>query len=233
MNADHSASEWASRLIVATCFVAWVITAIRPHDPQAWLLEQIAALLCIGLLLWANRRVRLSLSAKASLGVLFVAHVIGTHYTYSLTPYDAFCTDWLGFSPNQLFGWERNHYDRFVHLLYGICVMAPSAEVWQAVLKCSPRSAWFVSWHWVISTSAIYELMEWSAALVVAREAGINYLGTQGDVWDAQADIALAGLGAAMVWIVAEGITRVRVSSDTQHRFPQAPEDNRRVCSPE
>lgn len=198
-------NPWTTGSLVALCVVTWVITAIRPYDFQAWALEQIAPLLCISLIVWSSQYVRFSPAALAGLAVLFVLHAIGTHFTYSLTPYDEFAQRWLGFSIDEYFGWQRNHYDRFVHLAFGALVALPFFEFLRSYFRCSNRAAWFFSLHLIISSSAIYELLEWWAAVIFASEAGALYLGSQGDIWDAQWDIALAILGFSMVYLTCAG----------------------------
>ena len=103
--------------------------------------------------------------------MLFCAHTAGTHYTYSLTPYDAWLTMLSGVSLDELFGWERNQYDRLVHLLWGLCMTQPICETLQQRLQASNRAAANLSFHVVLSTSALYELLEWFAAVVFGNRA--------------------------------------------------------------
>ena len=184
--------------LLTLCSASWTITAIAPHDLEAWALEQIATLLCLGLVVWTARHVTYSLGCWVGLAVLFILHTIGTHFTYSLTPYDEFLNSLVGVSINDSMGWERNHYDRIVHFVFGLTTARVFFEYLHAKLTTSHPMAWFLALHLVLSTSAIYELMEWAAAAVFAAEAGAMYLGTQGDIWDAQVDILLAGIGACL-----------------------------------
>jgi putative membrane protein len=192
--------------------------AIAPWDFEAWLLEQFATLIGLTVLAWClHHNIHFPAHGKISIALLFVVHTIGTHFTYSLTPYDSFIYDFSGFSINEAFGWQRNHYDRFVHLMYGVCLALPIAYTLQQRLEIRSSAAKFLAFHIVISTSAIYELIEWVAALLFGGDLGMMYLGTQGDIWDAQADIALAGAGQLVVYIFAVVVRRAktRVSSDS------------------
>ncbi len=194
------------KLMISICLVSWMVTAIDPFDAEAWLLEQIAPALVVGGLWVISRYITLSTASLWGLTCLFIAHTIGTHYTYSLTPYDLALERVLGVSINELFGWQRNHYDRFVHFGFGVATALPLFEL----LKANRASwiAWLLSMNVVISLSAIYELLEWLAAIVFSNESGDLYLGSQGDIWDAQADIALAWLGfiiTYVVWTFARG----------------------------
>lgn len=186
--------------LILLCAVVWVVTAIRPLDPVTWFIEQVASALALSLLLWCTGTVRFGVVSRVGMAILFCVHCIGTHYTYSLTPYDE-AIAWLsGHSLNDLMGWERNHYDRFVHLVYGICLALPFREAFEQFSGCGTRAASFVSVNLVLSTSAVYEFIEWAAAVLFGGGAGMAYLGTQGDIWDAHADMALAGLGALIMF---------------------------------
>ena len=183
--------------------LAWVWSAIGPLNLEAWILEQVATLLALATLFWCHRGgVRFNPAAIWCIAIMLMAHTIGTHYTYSLTPYDALFSQLFGTSLNDLLGWERNNYDRFVHLLYGLTMVVPVSQALAQRLRLAERSADLLSFHIVLSTSAIYELMEWAAALSFGHDLGNRYLGTQGDIWDAQADMALAGGGAAVVYLL-------------------------------
>ncbi len=182
----------------------WIICAIKPWDYEAWMLEQLASVAALLVLAWCWRRgIRFSTGSKICITLMLVAHTIGTHFTYSETPYDAFTREWLGFSVNELFGWDRNNYDRLVHLLYGILLALPVAEALQQRMGLNRLRAYFFGTHLIISTSAIYELVEWVAALIFGADLGNHYLGSQGDIWDAQADIALAIAGCLGVYLLA------------------------------
>lgn len=195
---DHHTTQAA----IAACVFVWLICAVDPWDFEAWLLEQFATVLGIMVLGWCiHHRVRFSTSAKITIALLFVIHTIGTHYTYSETPYDTFIANVTGISINTTFGWERNHYDRFVHLMYGVCLAIPIADTITQQLKTKLFTSRFLAFHLVLSTSALYELIEWIAALLFGGDLGMMYLGTQGDIWDAQADMALASIGQLVVYL--------------------------------
>ncbi|MCP5178643.1 MAG: DUF2238 domain-containing protein [Pseudomonadales bacterium] len=184
-------------LLAGICAAVWVWSGIQPEDRLTWGLEQIASVLVIAALL-LQRGVRYSTGSLAMLAVLFCAHTAGTHYTYSLTPYDAWFQALTGQSLDAALGWQRNNYDRVVHFLWGLCMTQPMLETLEQRLRCTFRASANLSFHVVLSTSALYELLEWAAA-VMFGEGGQAYLGTQGDVWDAQADIAIALAGWALV----------------------------------
>ena len=212
--------DFQTQILIGICATVWVVCAIAPLDLEAWMLEQFASACGLIFLAWSiKRKIRFSLGAKASIAVLFIAHTIGTHFTYSLTPYDATFAALSGISINDLFGFERNHYDRFVHLLYGLCLAEPTTHLLRQLFSLSRPACRMLSFHIIISTSALYELVEWIAALLFGGDLGAMYLGTQGDVWDAQIDIALAGLGFVMVYIADAVIQKSRTLINTTSRL--------------
>ena len=189
-----------TRTLIAVCAAVWLLCAIAPIDRLTWALEQIATVLVL-VALAMQRGVRFSFSSWMGLAALFCAHTIGTHYTYSLTPYNEWCLAVTGVSINDMLGWQRNNYDRLVHLLWGLCMTQPICETFLQRLRASPRAARHLSFHVVLSTSAIYELLEWAAA-VTFGDGGLAYVGSQGDVWDAQADIAICIVGWGLVVVL-------------------------------
>ena len=108
--------------------------------------------------------------------------------------------DWAGLNIEQLFGWQRNHYDRFVHLGYGVLVVLPIREI--ITRECQLKGAWasLIAWSFVLSTSMLYELMEWIGAQYVGGAHSV-FVGAQGDIWDAQKDMAAAAGGALLVLV--------------------------------
>jgi len=207
--------------IVGTCILVWLACALSPWDFEAWLLEQLATAVALAVLAWCvHNHVQFPTSGKVTIAVLFIAHTTGTHFTYSETPYDTFVDTMFGFSINDMLGWTRNHYDRFVHLLYGVCLALPTADLLQQRLGTSIFTSRFLAWHIIISTSAIYELVEWFAAVTFGGELGMLFLGTQGDIWDAQWDIALAAGGQLAVYAAVEARTAPRKLASYLRRNP-------------
>src|SRR3989344_2266614 len=135
--------------------------------------------------------------SNISYGLIFVymiLHIIGTHYTYSEVPF--------GYWMSSLFDVSRNHYDRIVHFSFGFLLAYPLREIFFRIGKS--RGFWgiYIPVEFVLAFSAIYELLEWWIAVLFGGDLGVAYLGTQGDVWDAQKDMALAGLGAIISMFV-------------------------------
>jgi putative membrane protein len=166
----------------------WIVTAIHPLYPRDWLLENLLVF-TYSILLVVTYRFFVFSNLSYGLFTLFLSlHLIGAHYTYAETPVGFWLQDWFGF--------ERNHYDRLVHFSFGLLIAYPFQEF---ILR---RSGAKRSWSYllaicgILSFSAVYEMLEMIAAMLVSPELGAAYLGTQGDEWDAQKDSLLAFLGA-------------------------------------
>jgi putative membrane protein len=180
----------------------WLVLAIGPHNRQDWALENALSLGLIAALVLLRRRLALSATAYTALFLFLSLHSVGAHYTYSLVPYDEWARALTGHSVSEAFGWERNHFDRLVHFAYGFLLAMPIREV--LVRLAGIRGVWsyYLPLAVTSSTSADYELIEWAAAMVFGGDLGVAYLGTQGDVWDAQKDMALAAGGALLSMIL-------------------------------
>jgi putative membrane protein len=125
-------------------------------------------------------------------------------------PYDDAVRAVTGSSLNEAVGATRNHYDRVVHLAYGLLLVLPFREL--LMLKAGVRGFWsyFLPVDLALSTSALYELLEWAAAIVYGGDLGAAFLGTQGDEWDAHKDMALAALGAVIAALAIWATNRAR-----------------------
>lgn len=185
------------------CFVTlglftalWLALAIAPRDRADWALENVLVVLFVPALLASLRWFPLSRLSWTLILVFLSLHSVGAHYTYSEVPYDAWSQALLGFRLNDALGLERNHFDRLVHFSYGLLLAYPMRELFLRVADARGFWGYFLPLDLTLSTSAIFELFEWGAAELFGGDLGVAYLGTQGDIWDAHKDMALAGLGA-------------------------------------
>ena len=194
-----SKSLWRYPLVLLTLFsLLWIALAIAPVYRQDWLLENVLVFIAVPLFVLTARRLRFSNFAYTCLFVFFALHTIGSHYTYSLVPYDQWFQALTGGSLNGLLGFERNHFDRLIHFLYGLLVAPAAVEIF-AHYGRYPRSwAALFPFLFMASHSVIYELIEFAAAMLFGGDLGQAYLGTQGDIWDGQKDMALAMSGSAI-----------------------------------
>jgi putative membrane protein len=135
-------------------------------------------------------------------------HQVGAHYSYAEVPYDRWFEALTGTTFNSLVGWERNNFDRVVHFSYGLLLAYPIREVFLRVADVRGFWGYFLPLDLTMSTSMLFELIEWGAAEVFGGGLGQAYLGTQGDLWDAHKDMALASLGALAAMLVTYAINR-------------------------
>jgi putative membrane protein len=188
--------------VLALFGIWWLALAVDPRDRADWALENVLVALFVPALLASLRWFPLS-RLSWTLIVLFLAlHTLGAHYTYSEVPYDVWFEALGDGALDQLAGPARNHFDRFVHFSYGLLLAYPMRELFLRVADARGFWGYFLPLDLTLSTSALFELFEWGAAELFGGDLGIAYLGTQGDVWDAQKDMALAALGAAVTMTV-------------------------------
>jgi putative membrane protein len=170
-----------------------------PAGRTSWALEVGPGLIEIAILIATYRRLPLSHVVYVTVFVHVLVLIYGGYYTYALTP--------LGNWVKEALGLARNHYDRVGHLALGVFPVFLAREV---LLRTSPlgRGKWLtaLSVSLVFSFAAFWELLEWWVTLVVAGDVGQAFLGSQGDIWDAQWDMLLALLGALAALALAAGV---------------------------
>ncbi|RMX05667.1 DUF2238 domain-containing protein [Corticibacter populi] len=193
------------QLALGAYLLLWVALAIAPSYRQDWLLENLLVLV-FGLTLWSIRHwFRLSDGALLLVLAFLSLHAIGAHYTYAEVPYERWSQALTGHSLNAWFGWERNQFDRLVHFSYGLLLAVPMREFFLKIVEVRGFWSYFLPMDITLSTSALFELFEWGAAEWFGGDLGMAYLGTQGDVWDAHKDMALAALGAVLAMCLCAG----------------------------
>lgn len=178
-------------LLAALSVVLIVSAAIAPAGVGSWLLEVGPAFPGLILLVATYRRFPFSTLVYVAVFLHVLILVYGGMYTYAETP--------LGNWARDAFGWSRNHYDRVGHLALGFF---PAFVIRELLLRRTPllRGGWltFLILSVVLAIGAFWELIEWWTTLIVASDVGEAFLGSQGDVWDAQWDMFLALVGAAV-----------------------------------
>ncbi len=170
--------------------IVLVWSAIHPHDYFTWILEVFPALIGVVVVLATSRRFPLT----PLLLVLLVVHamilMVGGHYTYAEVP--------LGFWMRDAFGFARNNYDRIGHFAQGFVPAMIAREIFvRRRVVNGPRWRYVLIVSICLAISALYELLEWRVA-VASGTAADAFLGTQGDPWDTQEDMATALIGAIL-----------------------------------
>ena len=214
-------------IFIAALVVLWAALAIAPVDRSDWLLENVLLVLGVVVLVATRKRLPLSGISYTTILVFLCLHIIGAHYTYAEVPYDAAFRTLTGHSFDELVGWKRNNYDRVVHFSYGLLLAYPIRELFLRVANVRGFWGYFMPLDLTMSTSMIYELIEWLAAERFGGGLGAAFLGSQGDQWDAQKDMALASLGA----LIAMTVTAI-VNAISQRDFAAEWVESLRVHKP-
>lgn len=172
----------------------WTWLAIAPVDRRDWLLENLLSLTLVTVLVLTYRRFQFSLNSYCLVGLFLTLHAIGAHYTYAEVPF--------GFWLKDLFSLNRNPFDRITHFSYGLLLLYPLREL--LVRLAGVRGVWssYLSVSGILAQSGFFEVAEAVVATLVSPELGSTYLGTQGDEWDAQKDMAAALTGALVATCV-------------------------------
>ncbi|WP_205503734.1 DUF2238 domain-containing protein [Rufibacter psychrotolerans] len=181
--------------------VFWTYAGFHTSDLKNWWMENSLTFTAIIFLVSFYKYFRFSDFSYTCMFLFMMLHVYGSQYTYAENPF--------GFWMQEKFNLERNHYDRLVHFNFGFLLAYPMHEVFWRATRMRAFFTYVLPIDLTLSLSAVYELLEWAVADVFFPTKGMAYLGTQGDVWDAQKDIALALLGA-LIAILAVVVTRKR-----------------------
>ena len=191
---------WLMTFIVVFMAI-WVSTFLGTSDMSNWLLENTLVFLFLGFLLLTHRKYQFSDLSFLLICIYLCLHVYGSKYTYAENP--------LGYWLKDQLHWSRNHYDRIVHFSFGFLLAYPMREMFLRWLRYPRWVSWLLPIEITLSVSAFYELIEWAVADVFFPAQGDAYLGTQGDIWDAQKDIFLAFLGAIIATTIVSLIKRL------------------------
>ena len=177
---------WITAIVIA----ALALSGVGPYDRLTWYLEIFPVAVALPVLYLTARSFPLTPMLYWMIGLHCLVLILGSHYTYARVP--------VGFWVQDLFDFSRNHYDRFGHFMQGF---VPAIAVREILKRLSPLKGggWlgFLTVMTCLAISAMYEFLEWWVA-VAAGIAADSFLATQGDVWDTQWDMFLAGIGATL-----------------------------------
>lgn len=189
----------AQRRLLGLLLALLLVAQIDQPYPEVALLQHIPTMLLLIASPALLRRWPLSTPALACIVAFLALHTLGGRYAYSNVPYDDWARALTGTSLSDLFGWNRNHYDRLAHFAFGALSVVPVTEIVRRWGGLGRRGAALAVLGWVLALSALYEIFEWLLTILAAGETADRYNGQQGDIWDAQKDMALAVLGAILV----------------------------------
>jgi len=185
----------ASHVLLLFWYVMWwAFLAIAPLDRKDWALENALALALVGTLVATYRRFRFSFLSYLLITLFMTLHAVGAHYTYAEVP--------VGFWLKDILSLSRNPFDRIVHFAFGFLLIYPLKELLIRTARVGGFWSAYLPISGILAQSGLFELVEALVAQIVSPDLGAAYLGTQGDEWDAQKDMAAALAGAALMAVL-------------------------------
>ncbi len=188
------------KLTFAVLLVLSIISCFDVAYPKDVLINHIGTVLILAILGYDIYTDFYSYNSYFWLSVFCVFHIVGAHWLYSFVPYNDWSKSLFDWDINAYFGYNRNQYDRFVHLISGVLFYPYLNEYYTRKSKINYNSAILVSWFTIQTLGISYELMEWFASVILSPESTENYNGQQGDIWDAHKDMALALLSSSLMY---------------------------------
>ena len=184
-------------------FIFWLYTGFTTSNFVNWLLENTLTLPFVILLYFLHRWHRFSTWSVTFIFVFLMLHVYGSQHTYSENPF--------GFWLKDVLHLQRNHFDRVVHFGFGFLLAYPMYEICRVKFKIPAWLTYLLPLILTLSLGALYEIVEWIVADLFFPTQGPAFLGMQGDIWDAQKDMALAVMGAFLILLFAFLLRRGKV----------------------
>jgi putative membrane protein len=182
----------------------FILLAIAPFDRAVWWAENIPIILIVIALVVISRFYKFSNTSYFLMFFLIILHTIGGYFTFERVPFDYI---------TNLFGFERNHYDRMAHFTVGFYAY-PIAEILLAKkLVRSKAVLYLFAIFSIVTIAGIYEIIEWLYAISAEEAAGTAMLGSQGDIWDAQKDMLADTLGALVVMLIFQVVNRDNIKA--------------------
>lgn len=188
------------KIYMVVFFICWVVTYINTTDRMNWYTENALTILLLLALTLTHRRFKFSDLSYTLIFMYTLLHIYGAEYTYAENP--------LGYWIKDALGLARNQYDRIVHFSFGFLLAYPMRDYFKNNFEWPTWVCWTLPVEITLSFSALYELIEWLVADIFFPAEGTAYLGTQGDVWDAQKDMGLAYIGALLAMIIASTLKK-------------------------
>lgn len=180
--------------------VSWGYTLLGTSDYANWILENVLVLGFLGYLIFTHKKRQFSDLSYLLIFIYLCLHIYGAMHTYAENPFGYWLMDTLDLA--------RNHYDRIVHFAFGFLLAYPMRELFLVQLGFQPWVGWALPIEITLSVSGLYELIEWAVADIFFKAQGSAYLGTQGDIWDAQKDMFLATLGAILATSIVSSLKK-------------------------
>jgi putative membrane protein len=203
-----------NRAVTIAFLVLWAISCINLPYPEYFVMQHMPTVVGIVGLIAIERKLRTDRLSYSLVIAFLLLHLVGARYLYSNVPYDDWSQALIGFRIGERLGFERNHYDRLVHLCFGLLF---AYLLWQLFAQQARMTGWWpgvMAACVVLAASGAYEIAEWATAMTFAPDWAEAYNGQQGDVWDPQRDMTLATVGS-LAGVVLIGCRRQLSSRKT------------------
>lgn len=174
--------------LLLVVLAVWIWAAVSPLQKSTWFLENLLVFIFVPAIILLGIYFKLSNLSYTLIAIFIILHLIGSHYTYAQVPF--------GYILQEFFNSSRNLYDRAVHFAFGLLLAYPIREIFIRITKVKGFWGYYLPLDVALAFSASYEIIEWLAAITVDPASGLAFLGSQGDIWDAQKDMLMAGTGA-------------------------------------
>lgn len=201
----HFSQHLLLKVYAAVFLICWVVTFIHTTDRANWVTENTLTLLFLLGLSLSYKKFKFSDLSYTLFFIYILLHIYGAEYTYAENPF--------GYWLKGIFHLQRNPYDRIVHCSFGLLVTYPMRDYFKNYFQWPGWVCWVLPVEITLSFSAAYELLEWLVADKFFPSEGVAYLGTQGDIWDAQKDMGIAFTGAVIAMVFFSIIKRLLDSS--------------------
>jgi putative membrane protein len=204
-----------STVLLGWYALLWGVLAVSPTDWQNWMLSSVIPAIVVGALVAGRRALPMTSASYVMVGAFLTLHTVGAHYTYARMP--------LGHELALLLGSDRNDYDRAVHFAFGLLLATPIRDGFARLTNARGVLLYYLPVMTIVGLSGLWEILEAWVAQIVSPELGAAYLGSQGDIWDSQKDMA-AALYGALLWLAVNLWARRRraaVDSDVTRYEPE------------
>lgn len=181
-------------LLTVILLTYWVYGWFNCIDLQDWIIENVLVVIGLSILFLSRKWHRFSDLSYCCIFLFVLLHLYGAFYAYTQNALG----EWL----QNTFHLQRNPYDRIVHFSFGLLMAYPFRELLINKFKVSKRASWLLPVEIAFSFGTVFEMIEWGVAEVTPAAVGETYVATQGDVWDAHKDIALAAIGAGVAMLI-------------------------------
>jgi putative membrane protein len=182
------------KIYLVIFFICWAVTFINTTNRSNWFTENVLTAIFIVLLTFTYKKFKFSDLSYTLFFIYILLHIYGAEYTYAENPFGYWLKDALHLN--------RNYYDRIVHFSFGFMLAYPMRDYFKNYMEWPDWVCWVLPVEITMSFSAAYELIEWLVADVFYPEEGAAYLGSQGDIWDAQKDMGIAFAGSIICMLM-------------------------------